>query len=77
MCTKSRCRALALSAAGALGLANGCGAQVPPPVSPTAEQAPERYEQALRATEAKARKDQEDERKAFQRLRRTPPPVVK
>ncbi|MDR3634003.1 MAG: hypothetical protein P4L84_09370 [Isosphaeraceae bacterium] len=66
-------RVLVLGAAALTGLVTGCGARPPAPVSPTSEQDPGRYEKALRATQAKAEKDREDERKAFQRLRRTPP----
>jgi hypothetical protein len=51
----------------------GCDATAPSNLSPTADQAADRREQAVRYSEQRARKNQEAERKAMNRKHLTPP----
>ncbi len=57
----------------AIGM-GGCGQGASSNQSPNSEQAPERFQQALRETREKVRKDQEAERKAFRHLGQRKPP---
>jgi hypothetical protein len=67
-------RRLAVAVVVVAGLAGGCGpTSVGSNYSPTSESDPARHEQAIKSTEAKAKSDQDAERKAFQKLKRAAP----
>jgi hypothetical protein len=60
-----RSRALRLAWLALVAVA-GCGPDLSTNRSPTPDQDPDRYQRAVHQSTGKARKDQEDERKAFQ-----------
>jgi len=73
MRTRARLVVLALAAAWLGAPGTGCTPAPPSNLSPTPDQAADRHEQATRYTQELARRNQEAERKAMNRISRSLP----